>query len=275
MPADDRNEKVPLLARRRSMVRGIAALAAGGALMMDRKASAQEAGARNIEVLQVIQRQGAAARDQLIISVARPLDEAQPAQEDEFLGAQKAILTTLLGPLAEIPEAQRINYVCGTRIGLAIEFRNQGVALVPPPSIVVAEYSRPTPQIQPPAPTESLVDVLIDILFDTFGINTRIRGAIATIFRTGRISVLFNGLAEAVAQRNAALVALRAERLFAAIFGEETLVAIGAAVGRAELQRILGTIAARFVPFIGWALWIASFIYAIHKNWAKLAPHLR
>jgi hypothetical protein len=258
---------------RRSLLRSMVGSAMGGSALISTPAFAQKPLVRNIEPLRIIGRTADAARNQLIAAATPPLGEAPPVFEKRFRAVQRDLLERLGSTLREVPENQRINYVCGEHIDLAIEIQSHNVGLIQPPSIVIIEITRPVPVIQP-TPQESLLQVLWDIFWDTLGINQSIRGALTRLFSGGPWAQLFDELVAAVARRDAALIALQAERLLAAIFGREALAAIARAVGEAELRRILVSAAARFVPFIGWAFWIASFLLALHRNWTKLQPYL-
>jgi hypothetical protein len=278
MAKNNQNSSSLLRDRRGVVFSALAASASGAVTLTSQRALAQappavEPPARNLQALAIIGRQAVAAQDQLIKAVEPPLEK--PTSEEEFLAAQQEICLTLRRTLVEIPEGQRINYVCGANIGVAVQIQEQNIPLVPTEDQVIAETKRPSGAIAPPAPSETLVDVLIDILLETLGINSQVRGGIAKFFQDSPIKTLFNELAQAVTQRNAALVALRAERLFVAVFGRQTLVQIAALIGPAEFRLLLGRVAARFVPFIGWALWAASFVYALHKNWARLQASMR
>jgi hypothetical protein len=148
--------------------------------------------------------------------------------------------------------------------------QRSGVPLNPPAEIIEAELAHLTPEAQP-ASGESLWSVLLDILLETFGIRDLVRAKVVDLVAKNQsLKSLFDDLAEAVLHRDLALVALRTEQVLAFLFGPDMLYTIETALGRAALEEILGVIGAQFVPFIGWALLIASFIIAVAHNWDKL-----
>jgi hypothetical protein len=244
----------------------------------------QRVGSRNLLAAQGIEQQAAQARDQVLRYVRLPIYEP-PTDFSPFFDQQEPrIISGINAALLNIPEGQRIDYVSATQIDLSYDIQRRGVPLIRSdlvdPERVRVVVPAPVTKAPPPPPPDhdpmNLVWVLFDIFVDTLGAGEGVK-VIAKAIARQELTRLFGEMADllVVAQggKDVALIAMYAEKIFTIVVSRPVLDAIVAKLGQQEVERLLVLVAARCTPFIGWSLWVISFIYAVHKNWKELTPY--
>ncbi len=84
------------------------------------------------------------------------------------------------------------------------------------------------------------------------------------------IMKVFVKLWQAVLKRDLALVGVLLEELLGLICGKQFRKAIAKKLGKKAAAKLIGRVLAKLIPFVGWALLIASIIYAVYQHWDEL-----
>jgi hypothetical protein len=192
-----------------------------------------------------------------------------------FRDAQLSIALNTGQLLREVKPEEQVDYTRPDQYPLTREMIRKGVSLVPSEDQIRAELTQPVPSI-PQEPHKKLWQVVLAVFLEALGIRDVVErfGPKVIDLVTGDkfLTTAFDDLAKAVARQDMALVALRTEQILDYLFGLagplETL------LGEAAAAEMFAAIGARFVPFLGWALWIASFVIAIADNWEDIRPFL-
>jgi hypothetical protein len=77
---------------------------------------------------------------------------------------------------------------------------------------------------------------------------------------------LLRELGEAIAQRNSGRIKTALGRILRFFASRPFFKALAKRIGEKEAERVVGKILSKFVPFLGWAIFIGCFIYAIFEE---------
>ena len=182
--------------------------------------------------------------------------------------SNERIFGELTGVLGGIPAEEATLYAEPAQMMIAEQMAERGVPVVPPTA---------TPVI-PGGSSEGadeLLDVVGDIVKDAFGVRDLnvtglmqvaselalldIMGRIAGMIRSGNWALAAEFMRALLTQLGAAAAAFPA---------------IQTALGEDALKEILTAVSARFVPFLGWPILIASILFAVMKHRKRLIAAL-
>lgn len=84
------------------------------------------------------------------------------------------------------------------------------------------------------------------------------------------IMKVFVKLWQAVLKRDLALIGTLLEELLGLICGKQFRKMLAKKLGKKAAAKLIGRVLAKLIPFVGWALLIASIIYAVYQHWDEL-----
>ncbi len=248
---------------RRSILSG--GLAAGLLPAMSTLARAQVAD-RSRDVIQVIASAKGQAENLLASSLYSNLS---PDNSAVIEGANQRIFDAITSVLGGIPSEEAIIYAEPAQTIIAELMSERSVALVP---------QAVTPVIPAASSQEGsgeLPGVVADIVKDAFGVKALDAAALTQIATELSLFDILSRVAGLIKSGNWALAAefLRAllTQLAAAA---QAIPAIEKAIGAEPVKEILTTIGARYVPFLGWPILVASILFAIMKHRNRLLEAL-
>jgi len=247
---------------RRSILK--AGLAAGLLPALGSAARAQDA-ARSRDVMQTI----ATAKGQAENLLASALYSNLSAENSKVIeSANERIFASLSGVLSGIPAEEAIVYAEPAQTMIAEQMPERGVAIVP-------EAATPVIPGGSPEGSGELIDVVADIIKDAFGVKdlnveglTQVASELALIDIVSRIGGM-------IRSNNWALAAEFLRALLTQLGAAAAAIpAIQKALGEEALKEILTAVSARFVPFLGWPILIASILFAVMKHRNRLLAAL-
>jgi hypothetical protein len=202
-------------------------------------------------------------------------EEQQGDAVDRFQAAQREISNGLANILnTNINPEGWFSFVSAPEFDLANEMETRQIRLVPNQDILTAVVERPVRSVNA-EDGEPIFDVLLKILFDALGIYGPAQDIIGFLKNNERVKGMFvvfaSSIKGALKDRRFAEVATNCRRFIELIVSHETLADLEAKLGKDIVARLLNGIAARFVPFLGWSLFVASLLVSIYYNREKLA----
>lgn len=145
--------------------------------------------------------------------------------------------------------------------------------------MMLASGVSPTPDVKdlarPPEkiiikPQEQCSDVFVAILWDTFGFDVQMRADFRTFLKGRNLESLAKQIGQAARAEDWPRVALLLRKFLFELLGSEALAHLEKVIGKEALKKVLGVLASRFVPLIGWALLGIDLIRALQRNWPSL-----
>lgn len=231
-----------------------------------RRSSAQIKTTLNAEVLRPLGAYQNRAGDLLVAVAAESIDLPTEARK-QYRGEEAKVIRGTAAVMMKVPPGNQGDYVLASAYGWASYFASSGGVLLPAPEAIEKELSR-EPKFEPRQEKEGLFDVVLDIVLDTLGVK-EIADALKDVAlnRNAALKEVFRNLTRAFEQKNAAQAALEFEKLLRLLVSPGVIQELEKKLGREVMVKVMGRIALRLVPFLGWALWVASFIVAVEHNW--------
>jgi hypothetical protein len=201
-------------------------------------------------------------------------EEQQSDALDRFQLEQREISFDLASVLnTKVRSEQWLSFVSPLQFALANEMESRRVRVVPTESDVDAIVERPLPNVVS-EDGEPILDVLLDIIVDALDLSDDMK-TIKEFLNSSRVRAIFFMLASsiraALKDRRFAEVATNFRRFLELMVDRETLADLEAKLGKEKVARVLARVAARYVPFIGWSLFVASLLVSIYRNRERLA----
>jgi len=247
---------------RRSILK--AGLAAGLFPALASAARAQDAD-RSRDVMQTI----ATAKGQAENLLAGALYANLSSENSKVIeGANERIFAALAGVLGGIPAEEATLYAEPSQTMIAEQMAERGVAVIP---------EAPTPVI-PAGSSEGsgeLIDVVGDIIKDAFGVKDLNVPGLTQVASELALLDIFSRIGGMIRANNWALAAEFLRALLTQLGAAAAAIpAIEKALGEQAVKQILTAVSARFVPFLGWPILIASILFAVMKHRNRLLAAL-
>ena len=169
--------------------------------------------------------------------------------------------------LAVEEESRVLDYVLPAQYDLALAIIDAGLSLEPSMVTELHTGAAVPPQGRVEQRSDVIADIIMQVLIGSdFSMYLQFRTALNIL---GLDSVLIN-LSKAVSDRSWATAFVLVRRILETLLSSKGRATIGSQMGQNALRQMLSSVAARFVPFIGWLLLIASIIQAIKDNWDRI-----
>ncbi len=182
--------------------------------------------------------------------------------------ANERIFGSLSGVLGGIPTEEATLYAEPAQTMITEQMAERGVAVVPPAA---------TPVIPGGASegSDELLDVVGDIVKDAFGVkDLNVSGLMEVASELALIDIM-SRIAGMIRSGNWALAAEFMRALLTQLgAAAQAIPAMQKALGDEALKEILTAVSARFVPFVGWPILIASILFAVMKHRKRLLAAL-
>jgi hypothetical protein len=247
---------------RRSILK--AGLAAGLLPALGCAARAQEAD-RSRDVMQTI----ATAKGQAENLLAGALyANLSPENSKVIEGANERIFAALAGVLGGIPAEEAAIYAEPSQTMIAEQMAERGVAVIPEaPTPVIPAGSSEGP--------DELIDVVGDIVKDAFGVKDLNVPGLTQVATELALLDIFSRIGQMIRANNWALAAEFMRALLTQLGAAAAAIpAIEKALGEQAVKQILTAVSARFVPFLGWPILIASILFSVMKHRNRLLAAL-
>ncbi len=243
---------------RRSILK--AGLVAGLLPALGGAARAQDAN-RSRDVMQAIATAKGQAENLLAMALYSNLSvESGKAIES----ANERISSALSAVLSGIPAEEAALYAEPAQAMIVEQMPERSVAVMPEAAIPVI----------PGGSSEGsgeLIDVAGDIFKDAFGVKDLSAQGLNQIATELAILDIMSRIGEMIRANNWALAAAFMRALLTQLGAAAPAVpAIQKALGEQALNEILSALSARFVPFVGWPILIASILFAVKKHQNRL-----
>ncbi|HEY1311012.1 MAG TPA: hypothetical protein VGF02_08685, partial [Pseudolabrys sp.] len=158
-------------------------------------------------------------------------------------------------------------------LDLALTMQPLVIRLAPISEEVEAAIKQPIAQIEPLA-GDTAEDVLLTIVLGALGVERHV--ALFEQLRNDRtLAAATEGAAGALKSERYGLAALELERLMRVMVRPDTVAAIADDLGKDTPRRFYKALVVRFVPFIGWTLFVTLLLATIYYNRDTTAPVLR
>ena len=247
---------------RRSILK--AGFAAGLLPALSAAARAQDI-ERSRDVMQTIATAKGQAENLLAVALYSKLS---PENAKTVESANEKIFASLSGVLSGIPPEEAILYAEPAQTMLAEQLPERGVPLMPDAALPVI----------PGGASEGsgeLIDVVGDIVKDAFGVKDL---NVPGLMQAASELALLDIMSRIGAMIRAGEWALAAEFMRALLTqlgaAAQAIPALEKALGQQALKEILTAVSARFVPFLGWPILIASILFAVMKHRNRLLAAL-
>jgi hypothetical protein len=199
-------------------------------------------------------------------------DEQQPDAVNRFYVEQRDISHAVASILNKVKPEEWLSFASPLEFELATEMAFRHVRLVPTNQDVSAAIERPLPSVDEEG--EPILDVILAIVLDALDIYDDVKEIKEFFSRNHRLKaaliVLASSIKEARKDQRFAYVATNLRQFLQLIVAHETLTELEGKLGKEKVARLLTRISSRFVPFIGWALFVASLLASIYRNWERL-----
>jgi len=113
-------------------------------------------------------------------------------------------------------------------------------------------------------------EVLVRVLLETFGIDQSVRKKVTDFLTKRELYALAKEIGRAAKGKNWLKATMLLRKFFVLLTTEETLILFEQAIGKKAFKKFLGTVASRFVPWLGWGLIAASFATSLYANLDRL-----
>ena len=158
-------------------------------------------------------------------------------------------------------------------LDLALTMQPLVVRLAPTSDEVEAAIKQPIAQVEPLA-GDTAEDVLLTIVLGALGVERHV--ALFEQLRNDRtLAAATESAAGALKSERYGLVALELERLMRVMVQPGIVAAIAEDLGKDTPRRLYKALVVRFVPFIGWTLFVTQLLATIYYNRDTTAPVLR
>jgi hypothetical protein len=229
------------------------------------RAKAQEVD-RSRDVMQVIATAKGQAENLLALALFSNLSaESGGAIES----ASERIFGSITGVIGGIPAEEAVIYSEPSQTMLAEQMTERGVPLVPlaPTPVIPGEPSQPA--------SGELIEVVGAIVKDAFGIKELNASGLAQVDSELGLSGITARIGGMVRANNWALAAAYFRALLSQLSAAaQTVPALQTAIGEQAVKELLAGVSARFAPFLGWPILIASILFSIKKHQARLLAAL-
>src|ERR1043166_7811056 len=198
-------------------------------------------------------------------------EEQQPDAVDRFHVEQRDISYALAGILnTKVRPEEWLSLVSPLEFELATEMAFRHVRLVPIEHDNSAAVERSLPSVDD-REGEPILDVILAIILDALDIFDDAKAIKEFLTSNHRLRAMFIILASSITgalkDRRFANVAMNFRKFLELLVARETLTELEAKLGKERITRLLRRVSSRFVPFIGWALFVASLLASIYRNW--------
>jgi hypothetical protein len=176
--------------------------------------------------------------------------------------ANERIFKDLTAVLGGIPAEEATLYAEPAQAMLAEQMTERGVAVVP-------EAAAPVIPGGASEGSGELIDVVGDIIKDAFGVKDLNVQGLMQIATELAVLDFISRIGGMIRANNWALAAEFLRALLTQLGAAASAIpAIQKALGEQAVKEILTAVSARFVPFLGWPILIASILFAVmkHKN---------
>lgn len=159
------------------------------------------------------------------------------------------------------------------QLDLALAMRPLVIRLAPTADEVEAAIQQPIAQIEP-LTGDTAEDVLLTIVLGALGLPRHV--ALFEQLRNDRdLVAATEGTAGALKSERYGLAAFELERLMWAMVLPSTVAAISDDLGKDAARTLYKSLVVRFVPFVGWTLFVTLLLATIYFNRDTTAPVLR
>ncbi len=243
-----------------------AGLAAGLLPAMPTLARAQNFD-RSRDVIQAIANAKAQAENLLAVSLYSNLS---PENNAIIESANERIFDAITGVLGGIPAEEAIIYAEPAQVIVAEQMSERSVAVVPPARIPVIPASASSE-----GASEEAAAVVADIIKDAFGVKTLDVSGLMQVASELALLDILSRIAGMIRSGKWALAGEFIRSLLAQLAAAaQAAPAIEKAIGEQALKEILAGVSARFVPFLGWPVLVASILFSIVKHQNRLMAAL-
>lgn len=129
-----------------------------------------------------------------------------------------------------------------------------------------AVFADQPPQIEPEAVSEVIRDVILEVL----GVDADTRSVVNEVFEQHGVNSLIEQFMEFYEDGDRWRQAREMHRILRLIFSAAVLGDLENRLGRSTFARVLGRLAARAVPFLGWTLLVGDVLAAIYRHRERL-----
>ncbi len=150
-------------------------------------------------------------------------------------------------------------------IELSIEIQNMGIS-----TTKGFEKVAPDPKSIKVEKRESCWGVLLSIILETIGIDDALKRIFDEVLKRAGLETLGKEIMKASIEKNWPKVSLQLEDLISRVFQKYLLEELKRNIPPAAYKKMLGKVAGRFVPWIGWGLFCLSLLTSISHNWDEL-----
>jgi hypothetical protein len=201
-------------------------------------------------------------------------EEQQSDAVDRFQVEQREISYGLASILnTKVKPDEWLSFASPVEFELAIEMELRHVRLVPTERDFAATIERPLTSVDNEE-GEPILDVLLTIILDALDIFDALKEVKEFLNNNHRLRAMFivlvSSIKGALKDRRFADVTMNFRKFLELLVAHETLTELEAKLGKEKIARLLASISARFVPFIGWSLFVASLLVSIYRNWERL-----
>jgi hypothetical protein len=159
-------------------------------------------------------------------------------------------------------------------LDLVLTMQPLGIRLVPTSREVEAALKQPLTRIEPLA-NEDAEDVLLAMVLANLGLGRRGDALIARLKAEESLSAALKDAAGAVKVHRYGLAAFELERLMRIVTAPRIVATIAEQRGGSSMRTVYKALVVRFVPFIGWTVFVALLLATIYYNRDTTAPVLR
>jgi hypothetical protein len=158
-------------------------------------------------------------------------------------------------------------------LDLVLAMRPLVIRIAPKPDEVEAAVKEPLPQIEP-QPDAAAGDVVLAVVLAALGVETAERAAVAPLRDDTALAAALKDTTAAVKARTYGLAALELERLMRLIVLPRNIERLSGG-DPTKARMVYRRLVLRFVPFIGWPLFVALLLAAVYQARDTTAPVLR
>lgn len=261
-----------MVASRRGVLRTAGALAIGAAVpgLAPRLAMAQTFTATSISVAAQRARAdvgglGRRADNLLRQTVADGVERGGAAVRR--FRAEQAVLARDLAAIfnSRVSEDDWLLIVPTRELDLVLTMRPLVIRIAPTAAAVEAALQEPLPQAEP-RPGDTAADAVLRIALAALGVKTGGAVLTARLMDDGALSAALKAAAGAATAKRYGLAALELERLMRVLLLPRNVAAIADHAGAGSTRTIYQALVVRFVPFIGWTLFVALLLAAIYQH---------
>lgn len=183
--------------------------------------------------------------------------------------ANERIFGSMAGVIGGIPVQEAIIYSEPSQTMFAEQMTERNVPLVPQERVRVisGEPSQPA--------SGELIEVVASIVKDAFGLKELNASGLADVASELGLADIMARIGGMIRSNNWALAAAFFRALLSQLAAAaQTIPALQKAVGEQAVTEMLAGVSARFAPFLGWPILIASILFSIKKHQDRLLAAL-